>query len=104
MSSITRRPIDREGVFQLEIVEDGTLGNHVFEQRPQVGDVPLAVAQLVNEAVLGFFGRDVKGLIEGAVGGSHAQGGVEDQKGLAHRIDDVQGVVLNIFDQWFSRH
>ncbi len=94
----------REGVLQLEIVEDGTLGDDVFEQRPQVGDVPLAVAQLVNEAVLGLFGGDVKGLIESAVGGADAQGGVEDQQRLAHRIDDVQGVVLNILDQWLRFH
>ena len=98
---------DREGVLELKVVEDGTLGDNIFEQGPQVGDVPLAVAQLVNQAVLGFFGRDVKGLVEGAVGGPDAQGGVEDQQGLAHRIDDVLGVVLNIvnlLNQWFSFH
>ena len=80
---------DREGVLQLEVVEDGALGDDVLEQGPQVGDVPLAVAQLVDEAVLGLLGRDVKGLVEGAVGGADAQGGVEDQQRLAHRIHDV---------------
>ena len=58
---------DRERVLELEIVEDGTLGDNVLEQRPQVGDVPLAVAQLVDETVLGLLGRDVKGLVEGAI-------------------------------------
>ena len=41
----------------------------------------------------------MKRLIESAVGRPHAQGGVENQQRLAHRIDDVQGVVLNIFDK-----
>ena len=97
-------PDDREGVLELKVVEDGAFGDNVLEQRPQVGDVPLAVAQLVNQAVLGFFGRNVKGLIEGAVGGPDAQGGVEDQQRLAHRVHDVQGVVLNILNEWFSSH
>ena len=48
-------------------------------KRPQIGDVPLSVAQFVNESVHGLLGRDVKGLIEGAVGGPDAEGGVEDQ-------------------------
>ncbi len=89
----------REGVLELEVVEDGALGDDVFEQGPQVGDVPLAVAQLVDEAALGLPGRDVERLVEGAVGGPDAQRGVEDQQGLAHRVDDVLGVVLNVFDQ-----
>src|SRR5436190_11765216 len=89
---------------ELKVVEDGALGDNVLEQSPQVGDVPLAVAQLVNEAVLGFCGRDVKGLIESAVGKPDAQGGVEDQQRLAHRFDDVQGVVLNVLKQGFSFH
>ena len=94
----------REGVLQLEVVEDGALGDDVLEQGPQGGDVPLAVAQLVDEAVLGLLGGDVEGLVEGAVGGPDAQGGVEDQQGLAHRVDDVLRVVLNILDQRCSIH
>ena len=95
---------DREGVLELEVVEDGALGDDVLEQGPQVGDVPLAVAQLVDEAALGLPGRDVERLVEGAVGGPDAQRGVEDQQRLAHRVDDVLGVVLNILDQRSSFH
>ena len=42
-------------VLQLKVIEDRALGDNIFQQRPQVGNVPLAVAQLVNQAVLGFF-------------------------------------------------
>jgi hypothetical protein len=55
-------------------------------------------------AVHRFFGGDLKGLIEGAVGGPDAQGGVENQQRFAHRINDVQGVVLNILNQWLRIH
>ena len=118
---------DRKGVFQLEVVEDGALGDNILEQGAQVGDVPLAVAQLVNEAVLSLNGRDVKSLIESTVGGPDAQAGVEDQQGLTHRVDDVlgvgfdglqirlgapplghvfhvQGEVLNILNRWLQFH
>ena len=94
----------REGVLELEIVEDRALGDNVFQQCSQVGDVPLAVTQLVDQTALGLRERDVEGLIEGAVGGLDAQRRVEDQERLAHRVDDVLGVGLDILDQWFLRH
>ncbi len=103
--SSDRPAADRgEGVFQFEIVEDGTLGDDVFEQPPQGGDVPLAVAQLVNKAPFGLRGRDVERLVEGAVGGLDAERGVEDQQGLADRVHDVLGVVLDVLDQRSSFH
>src|SRR5438105_2608359 len=85
----------REGVLELEVVEDGALGDDVLQQGPQVGDVPLAVAQLVDQAALGLPGRDVERLVEGAVGGPDAQRGVQDQQRLAHRVHDVLGVGLD---------
>src|SRR5687768_2979370 len=99
----------REGVVELEVVEDGAFGDDVLKEGPQVGDVPLAVAQLVDEAALGLAGRDVEGLVESAIGGPDAQRGIEDQQRLAHRIDDVLRVILNvlvfnIFDQRGSFH
>ena len=97
-------PDDREGVLQLEVVEDGTRRNDVFEECPQGGNVPLAVAQFVNEVVLRLFGRDLKRLIEGAVGASDAQGGIQHQERLAHRIHDVLRVRFDVFNQRFSLH
>ena len=94
----------REVVLELEVVEHGALGDDVFEEGAQVGSVPLAVAQFVDQVALGLDGRDVKRVVEGAVGGVDAQRGVEDQQGLAHRVHDVLGIVLNILDQRFSFH
>ena len=85
----------REGVLQLEVVEDRARGDDVLEERPQVGDVPLAVAQLVDQPALGLAGRDVERLVEGAVGRPHPQRGVEDQQRLPHRVHDVLRVGLD---------
>ena len=84
-------------MLPLKVVEDRTQGDNIFEKSSQGGNVPLAVAQLVDEAVLGFFERDLKSLVKGAVRGSHAQRGVENQQRFAHRIDDVLSICFNGF-------
>src|ERR1700730_525599 len=86
---------DRKIMLPLELVEDRTEGDNFLEKGSQDRDIPLAVAQLVNQTVLGFFERDLEGLVEGAVGRSDAQSGVKNQERLAHGIDDVLGVRLN---------
>jgi hypothetical protein len=57
LSSIARRPMAGNGVLQLEVVEHRAGGDDVLEQPAQGGDVPLAVAQLVDEAALGLAGE-----------------------------------------------
>ena len=86
-------------MIELKVVEDGTLGDDVFKQGPQVGDVPLAVAQLINETAFGLHGRNVERLVKRAVGGLDAQRGIQNQQGLAHRVDNVLSVILNIVDK-----
>src|SRR5271165_623033 len=85
----------REVMFPLKIVEDRTQGNNIFKEVSQDRDIPLAVAQLVNQPVLGFFERDLKSLVEGAIRGSDTQRSVKNQERLAHRIHDVLGVRFN---------
>src|SRR6185503_4477033 len=80
---------DGEIVFELEVVEDGARRNDVLEQRAQIRNVPLSVAQLVDEPVLGLFRGNVKGLIEGAIRRVNAQTAVENQQRLANRVDDI---------------
>src|SRR5207302_72477 len=65
-------------------------------------DVPLTVAQLVDQAILGLFRRDLKGLVESAVGASHAQGGIKRQERFAHRVHDVLRVGLDLRQQSFG--
>lgn len=53
---------------------------HVLEKREQLGDVPLAIAELVDEAALRLRRPDTYGLIERGAGGAYAQVRVEDQQ------------------------
>ncbi len=76
----------RELMVHLEIIESVILREDFLEQRPQPGNVPLAIAQVVNEPADGFFGRHPKVFIEGAARAAHAQGTVQHQQRLAHRV------------------
>ena len=72
-------PDGRENVVNLEVVERRVLGQDFLQQLPQPGDVPLLVAQVVNELAHRFFRRDPEGPVEGAVRLPHPQVGAEDQ-------------------------
>jgi hypothetical protein len=82
-----------------EVVEDGAGRDDVFEQRTQIGNVPLAVAELVDELVLRLFGRDVEGLVEGAVRRMNAQAAVKNQERLTDGVDDILGIRLDLLEQ-----
>jgi hypothetical protein len=43
-------------------------------------------------------------LVKRAVGGLDAQRGIQNQQRLAHRVDNVLGVILNIVDNRSSFH
>ncbi|HEX2121143.1 MAG TPA: histidine kinase dimerization/phospho-acceptor domain-containing protein, partial [Thermoanaerobaculia bacterium] len=83
----------RKVVLELVVVEDGAHRQDVLEQRTQVGDVPLPVAELIDEPPLGLFRRDGEGLVEGAVRRMDAQFGVENQQRLAHGVDHILGML-----------
>ena len=68
------------------------------------GNVPLAVAELVDQLVFGFAGRDMEGLVECAVRALYAEVGVEHQKRLANSIDDILRVRLDVFDERLLIH
>src|SRR5688500_13239500 len=82
-------------VLEEKVVEDRALGNDVFQKSPQRGDVPLTVAELVNESIFGFLGRDAKGAINGGIGRSDAHRGVEDDQRLPDGVENVLGEVVN---------
>src|SRR6185503_2756676 len=60
-------PDNRERVLELEVVEDRACWNDVLEKRAEGRDVPLAVAQLVDQLVFGFDCGDVEGFVESAI-------------------------------------
>ena len=76
-------------MFELEVLENRALGDDVLQQSAKIGDVPLAVAQLLDQMVLGFLGRNLEGLVESTVGRVHAKSRVQQQERFAYGIDDV---------------
>ena len=82
-----------EDVVHLEVAERILLGEDFFKERPESGDVPLPVAQLIDEPAFGLLGGDAEGLVEGAARGVHPEVGIEDEERLADGIDDALGEV-----------
>ncbi len=76
----------RELMRDLEALEEGILGQDVFEELAQFWDIPLAIAELVDVPLFRFFGIDLEHLVEGLIGRQDAEVLVQDQ----HRfVDDI---------------
>ena len=78
-------------VLDLIAFHHAVLGNDLFQEHAELRDVPLAVAQRVEQPALGVLGADPEGQVEGTAGGDHAQLLVENDDGLAHRVDNALG-------------
>ncbi len=85
-------PDSREGVFNLEVFNGMAVAQDLGQQRPQLGDVPLTVAQVVDEAALRLFFRGMEVPVEGGVGRPDPQALVEDHERLSQGRNDVLGV------------
>jgi hypothetical protein len=92
------RPKIGEVVFNLEVFNGMAVAQDLGQQRPQLGDVPLTVAQVVDEAALRLFFRDVEVPVEGGVGRADPQALVEDHEWLSQGRNDVVGVGKGVPD------
>ncbi len=92
LSSMFLRPRVGEGVFNLEVFNGMAVAQDLGQQRPQLGDVPLTVAQVVDEAALRLFFRGMKVPVEGGVGRANPQALVENHEWLSQGRNDVLGV------------
>jgi hypothetical protein len=77
-----------ELVLDLVAVHDKLLRQDFFQQHPQRGDVPLAVAQRVQQPALRILRVGAEGVVERAAGGDDAQVLIQDKEWLAHGVDD----------------
>jgi hypothetical protein len=66
------------------------------QQLAQLGDVPLTVAQLVDEAALRLFFRGMEVTVEGSIGRADSQALVEDHEWLSQSRNDALGVVEGV--------
>jgi hypothetical protein len=60
-----------EIVLDLIVVEGGLLGKDGLQQLAQPGDIPLLVAQVVDQLPDGLLGLSLEDSIEGAAGGDY---------------------------------
>jgi hypothetical protein len=58
-------------VLHFKVVEDSVLGQNLLQQLSQPGDVPLSVAQVIEQLPLGLLRCHLEGLVEGAAVGSN---------------------------------
>ena len=79
-------------MVNLEVFNGMAVAQDLGQQRPQLGDVPLTVAQVVDEAALRLFFRDVEVPVEGGVGRANPQALVENHEWLSQGRNDVLGV------------
>jgi hypothetical protein len=77
-----------EVVGHFEVAEGGLLREDVFEERPELRDVPLAVTQFVEESPRSLLGCDAEAGVERAIGLPDAEFVVEDEERRADGIDD----------------
>jgi hypothetical protein len=60
-------------VAHCEIVEAGISRNNLLQQFAQLRDVPLPVANLVDQPILGVLARDAENPVESRVGDDNSQ-------------------------------
>jgi len=80
-------------VLHLEVVDGMVIREDFIQQRSDEGDVPLSVAQVVDEAIVRFFVRDVERLEKRAVGRHDSQIVVEHDERFSQVGDDVQDII-----------
>ena len=78
---------------QFKIVEGLFLGQNILEQQAQFGDIPLFVAEVINQHPLRFEFVYPECFVEGTIGCSYAQVFVEHQQRLANVSDNSFGIV-----------
>ena len=57
-----------EDVVHLEVAERALLGEDLFQERSKSGDIPLPVAEFVDETALSHFAGDTESFVERAIG------------------------------------
>src|SRR5688572_17411839 len=72
-----------------EVVEDVVVWKDVLQEGPQGGNVPLSIADVINNLAEGLFFFDVKHLIEGLVRAPNPQVFVQYKHGLPDCVNGL---------------
>jgi len=76
-----------------EIVDPRVRHQQIFEGRPQVGNIPLAVTDLVDETAFRIRRSDQKRLVKSIIRSNDPQTRVQNHNGLPSRLN--QGCVVD---------
>ena len=102
LSRMILRPISEEIMLDFIAIEHGIMGEDLLKEYPQLGNVPLPVAEVVDEIPDCFLGRYLEGIVEAVVGGEDLQVGIQHHQRLAHGFHDVLGIFPGILDFRFQ--
>ena len=75
-------------MLHFEVLEVLLGGQDVFQEYPQAGDIPLAIAYLKDEPAFRPPAEDFEGPVKGIVDGDNPEVAVQDDEGLSHGGDD----------------
>ena len=78
-----------EVVIDLVALDRFVLRDDALEQFPQGRNIPLSVAEIVDQAALGLGLLHLEQTIEGPIGGRHAKVLIQHHERAAHRVDQV---------------
>src|SRR5580693_1626068 len=81
-------PYAGEIMLDLVVVHDAMLRHDTFEEKPQLRDVPLTVAQRVERPPYRIGLRDLESQIERPARGEHAQVLIENEERLVNGVHD----------------
>ena len=96
---MTRGPMVGKSCSTSKSSKKSLSGRTLREQATQIRNVPLAVAEVVDQAPLGLGRLDLEGIVEGAIGGLYPEILVQDQEWLADSVDDLLGQLLLMLQQ-----
>ena len=80
-----------ERVFDLVVVETPAARENILKQPSQLRDVPLAIAQLVNETSFRLLRISAEELVEGLICRVNLEVAVENQQRFTHAVDQFLG-------------
>jgi len=93
----------RKRVRDLEVVEGGVVRQNLLQQVPQGGNVPLAIAQVVEPVRLRLQRRDLEALVKIPIRHEHVQRGVKHHEWDPYRVHDALGVEQGRAGHLFQR-
>ena len=90
-------------MFHLVVFKGRLLGKNRLQKLPQLGDIPLFIAQIINQLPHGLFRFDFEDLVEGAADHDHPEVLIQGNEGFPNGVDDALGELTGFSRGFFNR-